>query len=47
MTRMARTTRKSRQQLIVDVLEDAFAPLMTADPKAFRGKFLKMAFDLG
>jgi len=42
---MARTTRKSRQQLIVDVLEDAFAPLMTADPKAFRGKFRKMAAD--
>jgi uncharacterized protein (DUF2252 family) len=42
---MARTTRRSRQQLIVDVLEDAFAPLMTADPKAFRGKFRKMAAD--
>ncbi|RYU11483.1 DUF2252 domain-containing protein [Nocardioides iriomotensis] len=42
---MARTTRKARQQLIVDVLEDAFADLMTADPRAFRGKFRKMAAD--
>ena len=42
---MARTTRKARQQLIVDVLEDAFATLMEADPKAFRGKFRKMAAD--
>jgi uncharacterized protein (DUF2252 family) len=36
---------KSRQRLIVDVLEDAFADLMAADPKAFRGKFRKMAAD--
>ncbi|HET7356324.1 MAG TPA: DUF2252 domain-containing protein [Nocardioidaceae bacterium] len=35
----------SRQQLVVDVLEDAFADLMTADPKAFRVKFRKMAAD--
>ena len=35
--------RAARQQLIVDVLEDAFADLMAADPKAFRGKFRKMA----
>ena len=42
---MARTTRKARQQLIVDVLEDAFADLMAADPRAFRGKFRKMAAD--
>ncbi len=42
---MARTTRRSRQQLIVDTLEDAFADLMTADPKAFRGKYRKMAAD--
>ena len=40
-----RTTRKSRQQLIVDVLEDAFAELMEADPRGFRGKFRKMAAD--
>jgi uncharacterized protein (DUF2252 family) len=42
---MARPTRKARQQLIIDVLEDAFAALMAADPKAFRGKFRKMAAD--
>jgi uncharacterized protein (DUF2252 family) len=42
---MARTNRKARQQLIVDVLEDAFTELMTADPRAFRGKFRKMAAD--
>ncbi len=42
---MARTTRRSRQQLIVDTLEDAFADLMTADPRAFRGKYRKMAAD--
>ncbi|MGZ4438009.1 MAG: DUF2252 domain-containing protein [Nocardioidaceae bacterium] len=38
-------TRAARQQLIIDVLEDAFADLMTADPRAFRGKFRKMAAD--
>jgi uncharacterized protein (DUF2252 family) len=35
----------SRTDLIVSVLEDAFAPLMEADPVAFRGKFRKMAAD--
>lgn len=35
----------SRSDLIVAVLEDAFAPLMEADPVAFRGKFRKMAAD--
>jgi uncharacterized protein (DUF2252 family) len=34
-----------RQQLIVDVLDEAFAPLMKADPHAFRVKFRKMAAD--
>jgi uncharacterized protein (DUF2252 family) len=34
-----------RQQLIVDVLDGAFADLMTADPHAFRVKFRKMAAD--
>ncbi len=34
-----------RQQLIVDVLDEAFAPLMHADPHAFRVKFRKMAAD--
>ena len=35
----------SRQQLVIDVLEDAFADLMAADPRAFRVKFRKMAAD--
>jgi uncharacterized protein (DUF2252 family) len=34
-----------RQQLIVDVLDDAFRELMAADPHAFRVKFRKMAAD--
>src|SRR3954451_22860445 len=35
----------SRERLIVDVLETAFADLMEADPHAFRVKFRKMAAD--
>jgi uncharacterized protein (DUF2252 family) len=34
-----------RTAVIVDVLEDAFAPLMRADPDGFRTKFRKMAAD--
>jgi uncharacterized protein (DUF2252 family) len=34
-----------RAELIVRTLEDAFAPLMRADPAAFRGKFRTMASD--
>src|SRR3954466_12324008 len=34
-----------RTELIVRTLEDAFAPLMRADPAAFRGKFRTMASD--
>jgi uncharacterized protein (DUF2252 family) len=34
-----------RQQRIVDVLVDAFHPLIEADPAAFRRKFRKMAAD--
>jgi len=34
-----------RQRLVIDVLEDAFADLMAADPRAFRVKFRKMAAD--
>ncbi len=44
-TRKRRSGRAARQQLIIGVLEDAFADLMAADPKAFRGKFRKMAAD--
>ncbi len=36
---------QKRQQLIVDVLDGAFADLMGADPHAFRSKFRKMAAD--
>src|SRR3954447_11696898 len=36
---------EGRQKLIVDTLEDAFADLMAADPRAFRVKFRKMAAD--
>jgi uncharacterized protein (DUF2252 family) len=36
---------RQRQQQIVDVLVDAFAPLMAADADAFRTKFRKMAAD--
>src|SRR3954465_14888447 len=35
--------RRSRQ--IIDVLAEAFAPLMKADPAAFRAKYRKMAAD--
>ena len=34
-----------RRKLITGVLDDAFAPLMKADPQAFRVKFRKMASD--
>ena len=42
---MAKASDTKRQKLIVDTLEEAFADLMSADPKAFRGKFRKMASD--
>lgn len=34
-----------RSKLIIDTLDDAFAPLMAADPAAFRAKYRKMARD--
>ncbi len=34
-----------RTQQIIDVLDEAFAPLMAADPTAFRVKYRKMAMD--
>ncbi|MET0525937.1 MAG: DUF2252 domain-containing protein [Nocardioides sp.] len=37
--------RQSRTDQIITVLEDAFAPLMRADPAAFRAKYRKMASD--
>jgi uncharacterized protein (DUF2252 family) len=36
---------EQRTQQIIDVLEEAFAPLMAADPAAFRVKYRKMAMD--
>jgi uncharacterized protein (DUF2252 family) len=43
---MALTRKQERRtQLIVETLDDAFAPLMTADPAAFRAKYRKMARD--
>ena len=35
----------NRTDTIVEVLRDAFAPLMRADPVAFRAKYRKMARD--
>jgi len=37
--------KSTRSALIIETLQDAFAPLMRADPKAFRGKYRKMAAD--
>jgi uncharacterized protein (DUF2252 family) len=34
-----------RTRLIIETLDDAFAPLMAADPAAFRAKYRKMARD--
>ena len=36
---------KARSRLIVESLQEAFAPLMKADPRGFRGKFRTMASD--
>jgi uncharacterized protein (DUF2252 family) len=38
-------SQKDRTRLIVEVFKDAFAPLMKADPVAFRTKYRKMAAD--
>lgn len=38
-------SRDDRTRAIVEVLRDAFAPLMRADPAAFRAKYRKMARD--
>src|SRR5512144_390036 len=39
------TAESTRKQRIIEVLEDAFADLMHADPRAFRVKYRKMAAD--
>ncbi len=36
---------RTRKKRIIDILEDAFADLMDADPQAFRVKYRKMAAD--
>ena len=42
---MATKRERDRADLIASTLEDAFAPLMEADPASFRGKFRTMAGD--
>ena len=42
---MAPARTDARTDVIIDVLQDAFAPLMRADPAAFRAKYRKMARD--
>ena len=42
---MAPARTDARTRVIIDVLRDAFAPLMRADPAAFRAKYRKMAKD--
>src|SRR5512146_1890332 len=43
---MSSTKKQERRTaLIVETLDDAFAPLMKADPAAFRAKYRKMAKD--
>src|SRR5829696_6348807 len=43
---MALSRRQERRtELIVETLDDAFAPLMAADPAAFRAKYRTMARD--
>jgi uncharacterized protein (DUF2252 family) len=42
---MATARAADRTDVIVEVLRDAFAPLMRADPAAFRAKYRKMARD--
>jgi uncharacterized protein (DUF2252 family) len=45
-TRAQRTRAQQRRtELIIETLDDAFAPLMAADPVAFRAKYRKMAKD--
>ena len=39
------TSRTARSDTIIEVVREAFAPLMRADPVAFRSKYRKMALD--
>jgi uncharacterized protein (DUF2252 family) len=45
VTPSTRSSRSKRTEHIVEVFHDAFAPLMEADPHAFRSKYRKMAAD--
>lgn len=45
MAAQGQTRRQARTDTIVSVLQEAFAPLMRADPVAFRTKYRKMAAD--
>lgn len=45
MATKAQQEAQARTELIVEVLGDAFAPLVRADPAAFRGKYRTMAAD--
>ena len=42
---MAASSASARTDTIIEVVRDAFAPLMRADPVAFRAKYRKMALD--
>ena len=42
---MATARTDARTDVIIEVLQDAFAPLMRTDPAAFRAKYRKMARD--
>ena len=42
---MAPSSTSARTDTIIEVIREAFAPLMRADPVAFRAKYRKMALD--
>ena len=42
---MAKVSSATRSDTIIEVVREAFAPLMRADPVAFRAKYRKMALD--
>ena len=42
---MSPSSTAARTDTIIEVIREAFAPLMRADPVAFRAKYRKMALD--
>ena len=42
---MPRVSQQARSENLIEVIREAFAPLMRADPVAFRSKYRKMALD--